>query len=99
MTTAEAAAELGLSPITIRAAIRRGHLPAAKVGRDWWVQTADLIAYRALHRGRVGRPYGSTASRPAETPEFAPTLPAERDLASLTLEELQALAEQGRKQV
>lgn len=47
MTVAEAAALLGLAPVTIRSAIHRGQLRATKIGRDWWITRRDLERFRA----------------------------------------------------
>jgi excisionase family DNA binding protein len=59
MTLAEAAAELGLNPGTLRRQIHRGSLRARKVGRDWTVSRRECERYRAEHLGR---------RRPSATP-------------------------------
>jgi excisionase family DNA binding protein len=46
LTTAEAGRLLGLSPVSVRSAIRRGTLRAEKVGRDWLVDETDLRWYQ-----------------------------------------------------
>lgn len=56
MTTNEAAAALGLRPVTIRAAIKAGTLRATKRGRDWHITPAAVEAYRASSLGKPGRP-------------------------------------------
>lgn len=56
MTTDEAAQALGIKPVTVRAAIRRGMLRARKVGRDWHITSAAVEAYRAGSLGKPGRP-------------------------------------------
>lgn len=55
MTTNEAAALLGLQPVTVRAAIKAGTLRAKKVGRDWHITPAAVEAYRATSLGKPGR--------------------------------------------
>lgn len=39
----------------IQAAIQRGNLPAAKVGRDWQIERADFDTWLSSPR-KVGRP-------------------------------------------
>jgi excisionase family DNA binding protein len=48
----EAAAALGVSPVQIRAAIRRGDLKCARVGVKSVVTTDDLFAWLALQPPR-----------------------------------------------
>lgn len=55
MTTNDAAASLGVSPITIRRAIANKTLHARKVGRDWHITPAAVEAYRAGSLGKPGR--------------------------------------------
>jgi len=55
-TTTEAAARLGLTPRRVRALCAAGHLPAAKVGRDWIIAQADLDAFRPRKAGRPPKP-------------------------------------------
>lgn len=50
MTLKEAAALLGVTPDSLRAAIIRGSLQADKRGRDWFVTPAEVERYRANHR-------------------------------------------------
>ncbi|MBN1937452.1 MAG: serine hydrolase, partial [Anaerolineae bacterium] len=42
LTVAEVAAYLHLHPLTVRNLIRRGELPARKVGREWQIERAEL---------------------------------------------------------
>jgi excisionase family DNA binding protein len=56
MTLQEAGAKLGVSPLTLRRQAQLGQLAAVKRGRDWMTTTAAVDAYRAEHKGRVGRP-------------------------------------------
>lgn len=56
MTTDEAAARLGIEPVSVRQAIARGTLRATKHGRDYWITEAAVADYEARHKGRVGRP-------------------------------------------
>lgn len=50
MTLKEAAAELGLTPDTLRQQIHVGKLKARKVGRDWHVTPKEVERYRREHR-------------------------------------------------
>lgn len=49
MTLGEAAADLGITPDTLRQAIRRGALEGTKRGRDWFITGAALERYRLYH--------------------------------------------------
>ena len=42
MTVAEVAEYLHLHPLTVRNLIRKGELPACKVGREWRIDRAEL---------------------------------------------------------
>lgn len=54
-TTSEAAAELGLSPATVRDAVRRGAIRAENIhGRLNSISAAELARYRAEHKGGKG---------------------------------------------
>ena len=56
LTTAEAAARLGIEPVTLRAHIKKGHIKAAKHGRDWFIEQAEVDRFnqekRPAHRPR-----------------------------------------------
>jgi excisionase family DNA binding protein len=52
LTVDEAAAELGLSPITVRSAIRRGQLASQKLSSMHLVSPAALERYRREHAGK-----------------------------------------------
>jgi excisionase family DNA binding protein len=54
LTTREAADDLGLTVRQVRNLIKRGTLPARKVGRDWLIKAADVEV--AQSRPRPGRP-------------------------------------------
>lgn len=56
LTLAEAAAESGLAPATLRAQVNRGRLAAIKRGRDWLVDATALLNYMESRdaRGRRG---------------------------------------------
>ncbi len=56
MTTKEAAAALGIKPVTVRAAIKSGKLRAVRHGRDWHITPAAVEAYRSGSLGKPGRP-------------------------------------------
>ncbi len=55
MTTADAAAALGLTPDAVRKLIKGGTLRAERRGRDWWITPAAVEAARTK-RPKVGRP-------------------------------------------
>jgi excisionase family DNA binding protein len=61
MTTADAAAALGITTRAVQLAIRRGTLAAAKVGRDYHVAADAVDRYRRDHAGRAGRPRKTNA--------------------------------------
>ena len=42
VSVAEAADVLGVHPATVQRAIRRGDIPATKLGRQWRVRMSDL---------------------------------------------------------
>lgn len=50
MTVKEAAAQLGLSPTTLRLQIAKGKLRAIKRGRDWWLTPKEVERYAQEHR-------------------------------------------------
>jgi excisionase family DNA binding protein len=52
ITTAEAAERLGKTIRHIQWLITEGRLPAEKVGRDYFINEADLGLVRGLKRGR-----------------------------------------------
>lgn len=58
MTTTQAAVELGIKPVSVRALIASGVLPATRHGRDWLITQEALDAYklvrRAPHRPKKG---------------------------------------------
>jgi site-specific DNA-methyltransferase (adenine-specific) len=56
LTTAEAAAYLGVSQARVRRLIRENRLPAEKRGRDLVLRGADLDAFALFGRKPVGRP-------------------------------------------
>lgn len=58
MTTAEAAAQLGLSEQHVRYLITNGHLQAQKYGRNWWVEPAAIEAYKGQPPSHKGWPAG-----------------------------------------
>lgn len=65
LTTAQAAAQLGISRRRVSQLIAAGRLRAQRVGRDWLIATADLDAVRVRKPGwRKGRARGP---RPART--------------------------------
>jgi len=62
VTLAEGARRLGVKPVTLRMAIRRGRLIAHKYGRDWLVEESELHWYELRSLGRVGWPKGRSRS-------------------------------------
>jgi len=70
-TTAEAAAQLGISHGTIKTAIVLGTLPAERINPRLNMITAEAIAaYRRDHLGRRGRPKGAkNKPKAAATPD------------------------------
>lgn len=61
LSTAEAAAELGVSQASVQKWIAAGILPATRVGRAWMVQRADLSC--AERRASVGWPLGRSRKK------------------------------------
>lgn len=56
LTTKEAAAVLGLSPVSVRSALDRGTMIGEKRGRDWLVPLSEVRNYEFLHlHGRKPR--------------------------------------------
>ncbi len=49
-TLDEVASELHTSPRTLRDWVKRGRLPAYKVGREWRIEATDLEAFLAASR-------------------------------------------------
>jgi excisionase family DNA binding protein len=66
LTLRETAAFLNVHPNTVRAQVRRGQLPGAKVGRGWRFFEADLVAaIRARYpESRRGQPAVGGSERP-----------------------------------
>jgi len=72
-TTAEAAAQLGITHDAVKMAVRVGTLPVERINPRLNMITAEAIeAYRRNHLGREGRPKGAKnkpkASASAENP-------------------------------
>ena len=55
LTTKQVAEILGISRRGVHSLIRRGRLPAEKLGRDWIIRSNDLKQYQKTRRG-PGRP-------------------------------------------
>lgn len=53
LTTNEAAQILGVSQKMVQSLIKRGRLPAEKIGRDWMIRREDAESHE---RGKGGRP-------------------------------------------
>ena len=58
VSLAEAASALGVHPATVRRAIRRGEIPAVRVGKQWRIRPSDLEPT-----------YHPAAPLPAEAPQ------------------------------
>ncbi|MDQ6831838.1 MAG: helix-turn-helix domain-containing protein [Chloroflexota bacterium] len=54
LTLKEAAARIGVSPITLQQQIRKGVLHAVRLGNQWVVTADDLRAYTATRQGKRG---------------------------------------------
>ena len=55
ISTNEAAKELGVTSIRVRALISAGRLPAQKIGRDWIIHRSDLDLVRVRKPGRPSK--------------------------------------------
>lgn len=56
MSLAEAAEDLELAPVSLRAAVARGTFRARKFGNTWVTTRAEVERYRREKLGQVGRP-------------------------------------------
>ena len=56
LTLAEAAAELGISPATLRHQVQLGRMSARLFGKTYVITSEELERYRATSLGRPGRP-------------------------------------------
>lgn len=54
-TLAQAGAELGLAPDTLRRQVHKGKIRATLAGKTWLVSDAEIARYRRESLGRVGR--------------------------------------------
>ena len=54
LTLKEAAARIGVSPITLQQQIRKGALPAIRLGNQWVVTADDLRIYTETRQGKRG---------------------------------------------
>lgn len=59
MTLAEAAAELGRSPDTLRKQVQRGRLHARLIGKTYVTTRRAVEEYRRRSLGQPGRPKGA----------------------------------------
>jgi len=81
-TTAEAAAQLGISQGTVKTAIGLGTLQVVRINpRLNMITAASIAAYRRDHLGRRGRPKGAKNKPEASTtaPADAPSVGREGD--------------------
>ncbi len=80
-TTAEAAAQLGISQGAVKMAIVQGTLKAQRINpRLNMVTAASIAAYRRDHLGRRGRPKGAKNKPEASTTTDAPSVGREGDV-------------------
>ncbi len=80
-TTAEAAAQLGITPDAVRAAVRIGSIAVVRINPRLHMVTQDAIeAYRRDHLGRVGRPPRKTRRKRAAAPSMEPVTTKHRTL-------------------
>lgn len=56
LTVTQAARQLGISPITVRAQIRRNRLVAIEYGNEYRILQSEIDRYRRENLGNVGRP-------------------------------------------
>ena len=56
LNTAQAAAALGVEPVTVRSYMARGIITATKFGRDWLIARSEIERVRANPPQRTGRP-------------------------------------------
>lgn len=71
LTVNQAADLLGMTPVSVRQAIKQGRLRASKFGRDWQIKRVDAEAYRLTPKHAGGRPR-SGQSRGAEEGDKSP---------------------------
>jgi hypothetical protein len=64
LSLAEAGADLGLSPSTLKNQVAKGVLRARCVGKTWITTRDEVARYRRDHLGQVGRPEGARDSQP-----------------------------------
>ena len=64
LTLAEAAAELGISPATLRHQVQLGRMSARLFGKTYVITSEELERYRATSLGKPGRPSHRSAPRP-----------------------------------
>jgi len=50
MTTAAAAARLGLTKRAVSGLCKRGVISARKAGRDWWIEPEEVERYARVRR-------------------------------------------------
>lgn len=75
-TTAEAAAQLGISQGTVKTAVRLGTLPVERISPRLNLITAEAIAaYRRAHLGRQGRPKAAKNKPKVPPPADGPDAP------------------------
>jgi excisionase family DNA binding protein len=55
LSTNEVAEKLGVTSIRVRAMIRKGNLPAQKIGRDYVVKESDLELVKDRKPGRPAK--------------------------------------------
>jgi hypothetical protein len=74
LTTAEAAAQLGLNIVTLRGHIRGKRLSAVwnTYARRWEIEPAELERFKRERQVGAGRPKGSRDSKPRKSSKTPP---------------------------
>lgn len=70
LTTAQAAARIGVTPDALAKAAQKGHVRAVKFGRAWMFEEADVDAYRAAPKSKGGRPKKDKGERATEPGDY-----------------------------
>lgn len=97
LSLSQAAERLGRAPETLRTQIKRGHLAATKLGRDWLIEESEIDRYRAESAERgPGRPSRGMSNSPKPLGDLlkSPARPGDsaeqREAESWLVDQLQA---------
>lgn len=58
LTVTEAAARMGLAPVTVRLLVRQGHLAAEKAGAAWLIPVSAIENFAPRPKGRPTKKKG-----------------------------------------